>query len=144
MAADLNAVHMALRARAKAALPTIREYENFPFTPPATDPYAEEDFAPSTATLYAGTPDGGTVETTGLYVIRWFGVSGVGTTDMNAGITALLARFAPGLSIPAGTGLTLRVRGDAAPMRGQITNLTTGRPVATITIPWRLTSYNSL
>jgi hypothetical protein len=144
MPVDLNAVHLALRLRAKPALPTIRESENVAFTPPATDPYSEEDFVPATATLRTMPAQGGTVVMTGLYVLRWFGVSGDGTAAMNAGLTALLAKFAPGLAITAGDGTVVRVREDVAPTRGQIMNLDNGRPVATVTIPWWLQTTNSL
>jgi hypothetical protein len=138
-----HAVYIALRTRAASALPAAREYENVPFTPPATDPYAEEDFAPSGSRLLSGPANGGRREHTGLYVIRWYGQPSVDVSAMNAGITALLARFAPGSWIAASDGTVVRVREEPAPWAGQIVNLTNGRPVATVTIPWLVRTINS-
>lgn len=148
MPADLNAVHLALRLRAKSAMPTYRELENVPFTPPASDAYSEEDFVPATYTLRSVTQTNGLAIHTGLYVIRWFGVAGDGTTAMNTGLTALLARFGIGLTLTASDG-TLVAIGTVTPpnrgaSRGQIVNLDNGRPVATVTIPWWCTSTNTL
>jgi hypothetical protein len=146
--ADLDSVHLALRARAKPALPARREYENVPFDPPASDPYSEEDFVPLTNTLLTVTPDNGRALITGIYVIRWFGVAGDGTNAMNAGLMALLARFGTGLTIVATDGTVIRIGSAEGPnrgaKRGQITNLDNGRPVATVTIPWWFTTTNTL
>jgi hypothetical protein len=146
-AADLNAVHLALRARAKPALPTYREFENVPFTAPATDPYSEEDFVPATHTLRSVTAVNGLVIITGIYVIRWFGKAGDGTAAMNTGLTALLARFPTGLTLTASDGTKVAIGSASGPnrgaWRGQITNLDNGRPLSTVTIPWWLTSENT-
>lgn len=148
MPADLNAVHLALRARAKAALPAYREHENVPFTPPASDPYSEEDFVPATNTLRTITPANGIALVTGLYVIRWFGVAGDGTAAMNTGLQSLLARFGTGLTIVATDGTAIRIGSAVGPnigaQRGQIVNLDNGRPLATVKIPWWFTTTNSL
>jgi hypothetical protein len=141
-----DAVHLALRLRAKPALPTARAYENVEFTPTPGVEYVEEDFVPATSELRSATASQGTVQDEGLYVIRWFGVAGTGTTGVGAmsqSITALLARFAPGSSITASDGTVVRIKERPAPWRGQIIpNLIPGRAVATITIPWRVYSTN--
>lgn len=150
-AADLNAVYLALRLRAKPALPTAREMENVPFTPPATAPYAEEDFVPATNRLISVTKTNGVAIMTGLYVLRWFGEAGVGTSAMNSGLTAVLALFPIGLGITATDGSVIIIgsyegqnRGpNMGPQRGQIVNLDNGRPVCTVKIPFWLQSTNS-
>ena len=145
MPLDHNAVHLALRAQAKPALPAIREKENVAFTPPASDPYSEEDYVPASSRLVTLQAKGGTMLDTGLYVLRWFGVVAIGTTDMNAGLTALLARFQPGTALTLADGTLVRVGGDPvagtgsarqSATRGQIINLDNGRPVCTVRIPW--------
>lgn len=150
MAADLNAVYLALRLRAKPALPTAREMENVPFTPPAAA-YAEEDFVPATNRLISVTKTNGTAIITGLYVLRWFGEAGVGTSAMHAGLHALLARFSIGLGITATDGSVIIIgsyegqnRGpNMGPQQSQIVNLDNGRPVCTVKIPFWLTSVNT-
>jgi hypothetical protein len=149
VAGNLNAVHLALRLRAKPALPAARRMENVPFTPPAVDPYSEEDFVPATNRLFSVTVSPGTRLVTGQYVLRWFGVKGDGTDAMNAGIDALLARFATGLELIASDGTQI-VIGSASgqnlgAQRGKInTDADTGRPVSTIRIPWWFTATNAL
>jgi hypothetical protein len=142
MALNHDAVHMALRLRAKPALPTAKAYENVTFTPPSGAPYAEEDFAPGTSRLVSATASGGMVEDTGLYVIRWYGLSGEATATMSQAITALLALFPPGSFLTATDGTIVRIQGTFAPRRSQITNPIAGRALSTITIPWLVNWFN--
>lgn len=136
-----HAVHLALRNHALPALPAQREWENVAFQPVPGAPYVEEDYVPATATL-RGLVQGGTVETTALYVLRWFGTAGDGVRTINDGITALLSRFPPGSAITATDGTRIYVRGDVAPTRSQITNPAPGWAMSTITIPVRMFSTN--
>lgn len=148
MALNHDAVHLALRLRAKPAMPAVRLLENIqPATLPAQGvEYSEEEFVPGTSTLWSATASGGVVQDEGLYVIRWYGVAGAGTTGtggMSQSISTLLALFPPGSAITAADGTIIRIRSDVAPKRGQILpNLIPGRAVATITIPWRVYSTN--
>ena len=138
---DHHLVHLALRNRAASALPAAREYENVAFTPPAGAPYVEEDYVPATSEL-RGLVKAGTVEDTAMYVLRWYGIAGQGTSAMNTGVQAILALFRPGDRFTATDGTVIRVRGDVAPTRSQIINAPDGRPVATVTIPIRVFHQN--
>jgi hypothetical protein len=138
-----QAVQLALRNQAIPALPALREWENVAFTPTAGQPFVEEDYVPAGSTL-RGLVLAGMVEDTALYVIRWYGLAGQGTKAINDGITALLARFAPGTAILASDGSIVRVRGDVAPIRSQITNTDDGAwAVTTVTIPVRVFTQNA-
>lgn len=148
MSADLNAVHLALRLRAKPALPAYREQENVdPPSVPPTSPYSEEDFVPATNRLISVTKTNGVTIVTGLYVLRWFGVAGVGTSAMNTGLTSLLALFPIGLGITATDGSVVIIGSPVGPnfgpSRGQIVNLDNGRPVCTVKIPFWIQSTNT-
>lgn len=139
---DHAAVHLALRNHAMPALPASREWENVEFRPTPGVPYVEEDYVPATSTLL-GLFKGGTIEDTALYVFRWYDVAGRGTAAINTGISALLARFAPGTAIVAGDGSIVRVRGDVAPTRSQITNPAPGWAMSAVTIPVRVYTQNA-
>jgi hypothetical protein len=86
---------------------------------------------------------GGPVEETALYVLRIYAPAGAGVKDLNAQLGRILARFAPGTPITASDGTVVRVRGDVAPTRSQITNDSPGWAVSTVTIPVRMLSHNT-
>lgn len=142
MAIDYTAVRLALRAQLltlSAVLPAQRAYENVAFTPTTGQPYLEEDFVPGSVALL-GLVSGGTVETTGLYVVKWYGVQNTGTNAIESGVTAILNAFPPGSTLPLPSGEVVRVRGDHAPYRGQALSLDTGWTCVPVTIPWRVYS----
>lgn len=141
MAANLDAVHLALRNRAKPALPAARAFENVAFIPTSGVPYAEEEFAPGGGRLF-GAASGGTVEEEGLYVIRWFALANTATTEFSTALTTLLNLFRPGSYITAADGTIVRIRGDFIPRRSQITNPIAGRALSVVTIPWYVHSIN--
>lgn len=140
---DLTAVQITLRTQllTLSALPAGRAWENEKFAPVTDRPYIEESFVPATTTL-RGLTKGGTVETTGLYLIRWYGVANTGLGDLTAGVDALLALFPPGLALTTTTGDVVRIRGDIAPYRGGIKPDQSGWSMCVVTIPWRVFSIN--
>ena len=122
-------------------VPAIRAYENISLTPTPGRPYIEEEFVPATMTLVAGPASGGFLEETGLYVVKIFGVSGVGVSAIRKYAEAIKALFTPGTNITAGSNV-VRVRGDTSTQTGQLIPLTSGWTAITITIPWRSYSTN--
>jgi hypothetical protein len=120
--------------------PSQRALENVPLSnPDVTRPYVEEDFVPATTTLM-GSKTGGSVEETGLYVLKWYGLPGIGETALRKSAHALKLLFAPGTRLTAGSD-TVSVRGDVGPQTGQIIPLT-GWSVLVLTIPWRAYTQN--
>jgi len=141
---DHQEVHLALRNRMLTAsgLPsgTNHALENRTFTPSGT-PYIEEDFVPATSARIAFPR--GTIEDTGLYVVKWYGLANTGIAAIRAGVKAILAVFAPGWGMTLGSGDVLRVENNPAPWPGQILPQPNGFAVCTITIPWRCQSPGS-
>jgi len=123
--------------------PAVRAFENVTLTPTSGRPYIEEDFVPATNSLLSFPASGGTVEETGLYVIKWYGLSDTGVSALRKSVDALKALFAPGTTLTAGSN-TVRVRGDTATQAGQIIPLAGGWSVLTLTIPWRAYSVNQV
>lgn len=124
-------------------LPLLRVFENDPvFTPVAGRPYFEEDFVPATATL-SGTRTGGYVYDRGLYIAKWYGLSGVGISALRKGVDALKALFAPGTALVAGSSI-VRILPLPAPQTGQIIPLTSGWSCLLLTISWEVESINAI
>lgn len=142
MSVDHKAIHLALRNQllTLASLPSARAWENMAYKPVPGTPFIEEDYVPGPVTQ-VGMTTGGTIETTGLYVVRWYMLADTGLQSVDE-IDALLALFPPGSSLTAGSH-AVRVRGDPAPFRGQLLPVEGGWTACTITIPWRVYSANS-
>lgn len=131
-------------------LPELRRWEN---TDPLTDgapseptrgrPYIEEDFVPATATVFTFPANGGQVEETGLYVIRWYGLAGTGMSAVRQSVGALRARFSPGTPLTV-SGATLRVRADLGPFSGPVRPDGRGWAICTLTVPWLARSVNAV
>lgn len=139
---NTDAVHLALRLQAKPALPASRAYENIVFTPTPGAEYVEETFVPAPSRLRTATAKGGTVETRGLYVLRWFGLAGTASSQLRTSADAVLALFPPGSTVLATDGTRVRILGDPGPSQSQINYAVPGRAVVTITIPWLALSLN--
>lgn len=133
-APDLDVVKLALRARALSALPGARAWENAAFKPVVGTPYVTEALAPAPPFRIGVSPQG-VVETTGLYVLTWYAVAGTGTVAFSAALTTLLALFAPGTTVLAGS-VGVRIRGNPAPSRSQITDVAPSWAVSVIRIPY--------
>lgn len=124
-----------------AGLPQARAYDNVALTPTAGRPYIEEDFIPATATVYTAPIRRGHTVETGLYVIKWFGLSSYGITAIRKSVDALKALFAPGTAFSSGA---VRIRGNPGPYAGQITPIDGGWSYCVLTIPWTAQSTNSI
>ena len=138
-----NGVQLALRAQMLKcdSIPPAadRVYGNMAYQPTQGREYIEEDYAPGTSTL-KGLVEGGTVEDTGLYMIRWYGIANTGEKTLNDKVDSLLALFPAGSYLPLayGSGLLVRIRGDAAPYRGQLRATKPGFVMILVTIPYRV------
>lgn len=141
MSISLVAVQIALRTQLLTvpSLPSGKAWEQASYTPAAGQPYLDEDFVPR-----PGSHDGiggvGFVDTPGLYIIKWYAVSGQ-KLALAASAESVLARFTPGTMLQASDGTFVRIEGrPIAPSRGQVTDGGDGRAVVTITIPFRCTT----
>lgn len=124
-----------------AGLPSQRAWENKELIPGATIPYVEEDFIPATHRIVTAPADGGLVEETGLYVLKWYGVPNIGIAALRKSSFALAKLYAPGTNLAAGTDV-VTMRGDTAVQSGQILQLSTGWAALVLTVPWRARSRN--
>lgn len=125
-----------------AGLPELQGWDNVALEPVSGRPYIEEQLVPATRTLRSFPSTGGTLEDTGLYVIRWYGKADTGLRAIADAADAVLELFKPGTTLPVDTDVTVRVRSDLGPYRGQIHADRPGWSVVTITIPWILSSVN--
>lgn len=136
-----KAIRLALRTflNAVPGLPA-KAWENVRFVPAGAS-YMEEAYVPATNTL-RGMIKLGTIDMTGLYVLRLFGQSGTGVNELEDLADALLAHFYAGVGIPTSASADLRVRGQPGPTRGELLNLETGYAMLVVTIPWRVLTLN--
>lgn len=122
-------------------IPALFKKENTAFTPVNGRPYLAEVFTPATNTLRAGPAANGVREETGLYELRWYGLSNTGVLGIRQAVDALAARFTPGTNVTAGVDV-VHIRGDVAPFKSRIANSDDGFSVCVLTIPWRVFSAN--
>jgi hypothetical protein len=129
----------------RVALPQLVGWDNVPVTPVAGRPFLEEELVPASASLLTLTSRG-QVDRDGLYVLRWYGLAGMGPEAIDACTDAVLAAYAPGTGETLSSGETLRIRTTPAPWRSGIvpnpTSETAGFAVCTLTIPYRVSSLN--
>lgn len=123
-------------------VPVKRAWENVALRPVTGQAYVEESYVPATSRLWTFRAQGGQVEETGLYVIRWYGLSGYGPDGLRTCVDTLKALFSPGTSFTLSDGSTVRVRADIGPWAGEIRRLDGGWAVCTLTIPWLARSTN--
>ncbi len=123
-------------------LPSLRAFENMPFTKIPGRPYIVEEYSPSTSRMVTSPVRIGRVEETGDYFLTWYGVSGVGTTALRRGVDALKALFASGTDLPAGAHV-VTVRPDPGPQTGQIIALADYAALQ-LRIPWWARSRNAI
>lgn len=124
-------------------VPEGRAWENVSFTPTAGRPYIEEDYVPSAHSLISFPASNGVAEERGLYVIKYYGLTNYGLGASRKWCDAVLARFAPGTTIAAGSDV-VKVRTDTAPWAGQPIPLELDRVVTTITVPWWAQTNNTV
>lgn len=124
-----------------AGLPAFRSWDNVEVKPPARRPYVRESYVPATSTL-RGMVAGGLLEDTGLYVIKWYGLSNTDVLAIRKAERKVFELFPAGLGVSVSDGSTVRIRGDIAPFSSQITPQGDGWSVCTITLPWRVFTNN--
>lgn len=119
-------------------LPERVIYENGPvFTPVQGRPYVECQLLEQPASLLSFPAQGGTREERGLFVVRWYGVAGMGKLGIGRCVDAVKALFVPGQSFAVGDGTAVHVRGDVGPSSSQLQNRPAGFAVIAVSIPWR-------
>jgi hypothetical protein len=124
-------------------LPEGRAWENTSYTPTTGRQYIEEDYIPSTHSLQSFPASNAIAMERGLYVLKHYGLADTGIGANRAFADAVVALFAPGSVVTAGSD-TVRVRSDVATWAGQPIPLESGRVVTTITIPWFAQTVNTV
>jgi hypothetical protein len=124
-------------------IPATRAFENVTVSPDPTRPFIEEDYSPATNRLISLPASNGTLEETGLYVLKWYGLSNTGISAIRKSVDALKALFAPGTSLTAGAH-TVYVRSDTSVQCSQMLPQGNGWTVCVLTIPWRARSQNTI
>lgn len=123
-------------------LPALRAWEGDVFTPTIGRQYIDEDFSQDTSVLL-GARDGGQVQEQGLYVLKWYGLTGYGMAGLRKSVDTLKLLFAPGTSLTAGSNV-VRVRTDIAPNTGGLVHLASGYSVLVLTVPWWSLTTNAI
>lgn len=131
-----TAVQLALRTRLQtvSGLPSV-SYEGKAFTPATGTAYVAESLVPATQTK-VGISTEGTCWWTGLYVVTYYGLQNHGLTPSTMA-DAVLAKFAPALTVTATDGTVIRIRSNPAPWRNQV-RVMDGRAVVTINVPYEI------
>lgn len=124
-----------------AGLPILRGFENVAIKPSPLAPYIEEDFVPATTTLVAFPASAGTVEETGLYILKLYGMANTGASGIRKVVDAIKLRYTPGTALTAGSDI-VRVRTAPGAWAGELLPLDNGRTVCTLTVPWLVRTAN--
>lgn len=124
-------------------VPFQRAYDDVALTPVPGFPYIEESFVPATSRIRTVPAATGYAEDTGLYVVKWFGLSGNGL-GIRTCADAVLARFTPGTSFVLSDGTTVRIPTELGPKAGQITPVAGGWSFVSIDIPYIAESINAI
>lgn len=139
---DHAELHATLRARllTAAGLATnMCAWLNANYKTEAT--YLETDFVPATnKRITIG--DSAVLEETGLFVVRVFATVTAGEEVLYGLVDAVLARFDLTWAAALSGNTTLYVRGDIAPVPGQIRPAIGSRAYVPITIPWLARTRN--
>jgi hypothetical protein len=128
------------------ALPSLQAWENDIFPAEGTDLsnrwYVDEDYLPGPSVVRTTGP-GRRVDTQPAYVLTLYGPPNFGVLAHFTLADALLNHFAPHTALFPSSGDVLRVRGDVAPYRGQLT-VREGFALITVTLPLWLRTVNSI
>jgi hypothetical protein len=124
-------------------VPGVRAWPNVRVAPVVGRPYLEEEYVPGTSRVRTFPAASGSLEDTGLYVLRWYAPAETGLQALTQPADAVLALFKGGTALAVAAGLTCRVRTDPAPFRSAVRAAAAGWAVVTITIPWRLDYLNT-
>lgn len=123
-------------------LPELVRWSGRRLATSAGRPYVEEELVPGTAQQITLTGSAGQTEHTGLYLLRWYGLAGAGDEAINAALDALLVCYPPSSADVLPNGDVCRIRSDNAPYRSAIADADPGWAVATLTVPYRVTTTN--
>lgn len=124
-----------------AGLPVLRGGDNAGLVPVPGRPYIEAELVPATTAQRTAPASNSRIEETGLYVVRWYGLAGKGSTAIRRSVDAIKRLFAPGTAFVI-AGDAVRVRGNPGPQAGQIRPQDGGFAVCTVTIGWVANSRN--
>jgi hypothetical protein len=138
--------HQTLRAHLSEinGLPTARAWELVAFTPQPRVPYVEESYVPGAVTQRTFPAAGASIEYTGLYTVRLYGLIAVGPDALHALADTVLAAFLPGAAFTMPSGLVLRIRGDVAPSPAPLIAQKNGFAVCPLTIPWHVFAQRAI
>ena len=125
-------------------LPALRAFENVDLIPVAGRPYVEEEYVPATNAMLTFPAQSATVEETGLYIVKWYGLSNTGISAIRKSVDALKALFAPGTTLTAASGDVVWARATIAATTGQMIPLTGGWSALVLTVPWLARSTNTV
>jgi hypothetical protein len=130
--AEAAAASRSLSAKAPSGI----AFENVSFDPIPGRPWLQEQYVPATLTRMTVSSDGGHADESGLYVLTYYGLAGVGSLAILRVTDAILALFAPGTAVTDGAS-TIVVRGNPGPWGGQIIPQDDGYARRVVTIPWQ-------
>jgi hypothetical protein len=126
-----------------SGLPTMRAWQNIGLTPIVGRPYVIEALPFGGSSVRTIPTRTGRLEQDGLSVWTWYGVAGVGSDAIDAGVTALMKRLAPYTHFALADGTTVDMRGDVGPSSTDVVS-EAGFSRCTVTLPWRATSRNAV
>jgi hypothetical protein len=119
-------------------LPLQRGWENEDINPSSHVWWVDEDYLSGPSSLAAGNYTNGELDITPAYVLRLYGLSGIGIGAVHAVADGIVNLFPPGSALITTGGTVVRVRGDTAPFKGQLLNNGARHAVISITIPLRV------
>lgn len=115
-------------------LPRMRAYENVGFELQDGRWGVDEDYLPGPTTGVTLGKDA-ELDHEPSYVLKLYGVAGYGPEGLYRAADELLRLFKPNAVLTTADGTVVRVRGDAAPFRGQLVSGGAGHALVVITIP---------
>lgn len=126
--------------RLYVGLPPDRAWENTVHEPTDGRWYVEEDYIPGPSGLATGLD----LDLEPAYVLRLYGIAGVGTGAISEVGDAIVGLFPAGSWFPADDGVhTVHIRLNPAPYRGQVVSETASHALTVITVPlWVRTRNN--
>jgi hypothetical protein len=127
-----------------AGVPFRKAFDNVKVTPTPGFPYLEEELVPAPSRVRTLPVAVGYAEDTGLYVVRWFGLSDTDILAIRRGVDAILARFTPATQFALSDGTTLRIPSENGPRAGQITRVEGGWSYCLLEIPYVGESINAV
>ena len=127
-----------------SGIPTMRAYQNAgTFTPIARRPYIVEGLPGGGSKVQTIPGRTGRFQQDGILVWTWAGVAGTGTSAIDKGMTALMARFSPFTRLPLSDGTDIDMLWSPGPTIGDLVNMD-GFARRTVQLPWRASTRNAV